>query len=95
MDKKMFCDYMHRLYQDITVGNSLNELLGADVTGEGFLGSLIDDFGSLILDSASNGKEISDELYEGFWNCASGYPCTWTNEEIGGLYNAILREGGE
>lgn len=88
MDKQTFLQQIKGLAEKQRIGFKLDDLLGSDISCEGFLGELINDYGELLLTVVTKGKEPSDRDYEEYWNCIVN-PDDWTDEDIEELYEVL------
>ena len=88
MDKQTFVQKVRGLADKQDIGLKLDDLLGSDISCEGFIGDLINDCGELILSAVTGDKPIPDRQYEQFWNCIVDQR-SWTNEDIENLYEVL------
>lgn len=68
MDLQNFVNNVENLVTFEKRAFKLDDILGTDITAGDFLGDITDAYGTLIIESAANGKPIPDEAYESFWN---------------------------
>lgn len=89
MDKTTFVCNMQRLIECQKQARIVSDAFGCDIDCEGFIGDLIDGYGTLILTSTANlnPEDISDTMFDHFWNSILNTEIS--DEELIELYEQI------
>ncbi len=90
MDRDTFLKQVKGLAEKQSIGFKLDDLLGTDISCEGLLGDLVNDYGEFILSVVSGGREISESSYEKFWSYIVN-PDNWSDKDIEDLYEELTR----
>lgn len=90
MTKENFVLEVCKLSDLIKASLDFDNILGCDASCEGFIGRLIDGYGTFLLQTVIGDKELPEKQFETYWNtCLCGGP--YDDEVAENLYEELMR----
>lgn len=91
MNRERFHSQMRKLIELYGTGFKIDELMGSELTCEGYPGAILDAYGTFLLEETYGSADIPDPIVGSYWDfiiTKAGEEVE--DEELDRLYNLIL-----